>query len=225
MHFNPVQPTIMNRIHFPQREKTLRAGWIIGLWAIFPASTAFFLGRSSVQFADLIRRGVETFSIFFSWKGIRKINRMPDMLYAQKVEKVNSIIVSCALIISSLVVVFLSITRFLTPVSHGVFWPGIIVASVDFIINGYFTQKNFFLSRIDNNQIMHSQWKLYASKSLINLSVLMSLTSYYYINNKNTINLIDLASGVCIALFMQVMAISNLRKNNISREQGYETNL
>lgn len=197
-----------------KREKILKAGWLIGVWALFPASISLYLGKSVVQLVDLLRRVLETFSIFMSWLGIKKINKLYDSYEVRKIENVNNFIIACVMFISFLVIIYLSIHRFIYPVPYGILWPGIIVASVDLIVNIFFAVRNYHLSKEKKGKIMASQSKLYTLKSTVNLSVLISLISIYLIKNKFIVNIINLSCGILIALFMLVTSLKVACKIN-----------
>lgn len=210
---------------YRKREKTMRAGWLIGTWAMIPSTISCVLGNSLVQQADLIRRAVETLLIFSSWVALRKINKLTDVQSIKRVEKINRSAVSIVMMISALLIEVILTIRQFNPISQGILWPGIVVSVGDLAVNLYFTQKTYRLIRADTNPIIDSHFKLYTTKSAMNLCVLLSLICSSIIENANTINVINIVATQILVVFILWTAIQTGFRNSKKANPVIETQL
>lgn len=208
-----------------EKEKTLRYGWMIGVWAIIPSSVSLILGRSNTQLADLIRRSCETMALFLSWVAFKKglkLEAQNSSLNYQKLESKIFLFFTQVIFLSVILVVYTSIHRVLYPKPLGNLALGVIVAFGDLAINGFFWKKNFSLYMIKPSIIMEAQWKLYRIKTTVNLFVLISLLFSMFLKGK-IVTYVDASGAFFVAMFLGYSAFQMLTKSRkllkASREQ------
>lgn len=190
-----------------QKERTLLASWLVSLWAPLGSGTAFLIGRSSVQMADLLRRTSELVALFLAWAVHRKISRGRGGPEADRLERLSSLVVGIIMIVSVLVISWSAIARMLTPVKLGVVWPGLLVASGGALVNGYFWLKFFRLNASEPSPIFETQWRLYRAKTVMDLTLIVTLTASQLLAGNTWAVYLDPAGSLVVAGFMLASAL------------------
>ena len=206
-----------------KKEKTLRYGWMIGVWAILPASVSFFLGKSHTLLADLIKRICETLVLFFSWVAFKKGLRGETEKYHYghgKLEDLVSLFFGQVILLSAGVIVFIALQRMSSPRPHGNLYFGILVALVDAIVNGYFWKRNHALARLASTPLIESQWRLYKAKTVVNVCVLASLVLCVFLGNSASATSVDVVGSFVVALYLMQSAYGLLKINRSAIGQG-----
>jgi ferrous-iron efflux pump FieF len=161
-----------------QKERTLRAAWVISLWAPIGSGVAFVLGRSTILLADFLRRTSELLALFFAWVVFRKVARGSTATYNYgygKLEDLSGLLVACIMGFSCLVIFGDSVNTILNPKPRGSMLVGLLVAIGGCIVNGWFWRRNLSLASQESSPLIEAQWRLYRAKALIDLCVVMTL--------------------------------------------------
>jgi hypothetical protein len=202
-----------------QKERTLLASWLISLWAPLGSGAAFFIGRSSVQMADLLRRTSELVALFLAWAVHRKVSRTRGGPEADRLERFSSLVVGIIMIVSVLVISWSAISRMITPVKLGVVWPGLLVASGGALVNGYFWLKFLRLNASEPSPIFETQWRLYRAKTVMDLTLIVTLAASHLLAGNVWAVYLDPAGSLVVAGFMLASAVRIIR-DSVARLGG-----
>ncbi len=195
-----------------QKERTLLASWLVSLWAPLGSGVAFFIGKSSVQMADLLRRTSELVALFLAWAVHRKVSRTKDGVpEADRLERLSSLVVGIIMIVSVLLISWSAIIRMITPAKLGVIWPGLLVASGGALVNGCFWLKFFRLNASGPSPIFETQWRLYRAKTVMDLTLIATLTASQLMAGNAWAVYFDPAGSLVVAGFMLASALRIIR--------------
>lgn len=194
-------------------EKVLRAAWLLSLWAPLSTGIAYYLGQSSVLLADFLRRSNELLALWLSWyifRIARELEEKGQPEEARKKEKKSSLFMAAVMFLSGAFVFYSAWNSYVSPKPLGWILPGILVATGGLIVNSYFWYKNWSLSRLPGRPILESQWRFYRAKTIIDMTVLLTLfiTSYQVIGPPSW--LADPIGALVVALFIWYSAIKIL---------------
>jgi cation diffusion facilitator family transporter len=162
------------------REKALRGLFIAGLIDVLFTSAAFLLANSSVLLADFLKTFIELIAITLSWVAVRKINSGGGKTYQYglgKLENISSLFVALVMLLSFLIITANAIRNILCP-GHieGVgLWVSIGAQLIYSGINGTLYLKNRRLSREAPSPLMDSQTRLFLTRFIGNVFILLSL--------------------------------------------------
>lgn len=162
------------------REKALRGLFIAGLIDVLFTSAAFLLANSSVLLADFLKTFIELIAITLSWVAVRKINSGGGKTYQYglgKLENISSLFVALVMLLSFLIITANAIRNILCP-GHieGVgLWVSIGAQLIYSGINGTLYLKNRRLSRAAPSPLMDSQTRLFLTRFIGNVFILLSL--------------------------------------------------
>ncbi|MBM4464408.1 MAG: cation diffusion facilitator family transporter [Chloroflexi bacterium] len=161
-----------------EKERSVRAGWLLGLFSLLPTVLAVIIGHSTTLLAGLFKMVCETLASFLAWLSLRKVARGETGVYQYgygKLENLSSLAVAGAMVISFTIVLYGAIDRVRHPAPIGQVWLGLLTTSIAFALNVWLWLKNYRLARKDPSPIMESQWRLFRTKSINNLSVISAL--------------------------------------------------
>ncbi len=190
---------------YRRKERTLRAAWLISLWAPLGTGVAMVLGRSTVLFADFLRRSSELLALFLAWLVIRKVSQGKNARFNYgygKLENLSSLIVATVMVFSFVIIAFSAAGRILDPRPLAILWPGILVASGGLIVNSWFWRRTSALNREESTPVFEAHWRLYRAKSIIDLAVLITLGMSALLRDYNWSVYIDPAGSLIIAVFL-----------------------
>lgn len=159
------------------RQKTLLVALLLSMWAPLVTGIAVVMSTSTTQLADFVRRTVELIVLFVSWWVFRYIannkNLAPDK--AAHLEKISGLSVSAAIGTSALIMLVITISRTGTVEPGGNVYPGLIIATLGFMVNTWFWQRYARLNREQYSSIINAQRQLYQAKALVDLLVIAAL--------------------------------------------------
>ncbi len=161
-----------------KKGNTLKAAWILSLGAPLVTGIAFILGRTNILLADFFRRTAELLALFLSWVVFRKVAKGSNREYNYgyyKLEDVSSLFVGLIMIVSFVIILYSSLNRLLHPTPSGWLIPGLIIASLGFLVNGWFWQQNYRLNNRESTPVFEAQWRLYRAKTLIDFFIIITL--------------------------------------------------
>ncbi|OGI02402.1 MAG: hypothetical protein A2X42_09630 [Candidatus Margulisbacteria bacterium GWF2_38_17] len=199
-----------------KKEKILRNGWLFGVCGIGSSVIALYLGRSTTQLADLIRKSCETLAVFLSWLTFRKSSEETNQSYNYgygKLENLASLIVAEVIIISFFVIVYNAMTRMQNPSPVGNLWFGFLLAINDFALNSWFWNQNYKLAQQTYTPIMESQWRLYRIKTIINGCVILILGLTMLFKTYAWSLFIDPVGSLLVAIYLPISAYHIARQS------------
>jgi ferrous-iron efflux pump FieF len=160
------------------KERSVRAAFLLGVVTFFPDLAAVLLGNSTTILAGFVKTTSETLATLLAWLSLRKIARGKTDLYNYgygKLENLSSLVVAGVMMLSFAVVVSQAWARFVRPEPVGQVWLGLLISTVAYSCNFYFWRRNYALARKEPSPIMESQWRLYRIKSIANLCTILAL--------------------------------------------------
>ncbi len=166
----------------PPREKERMVFTSLAVDALLwiPDIIAAVLAGSIVLYADVLKCANEILATFFAWLTLRKITRGGAATYDYgmgKFETSTSIITGVVMFVSLAFVFYSAVYRieFPEPIRTNGAVLGIVFMSIGVCANSWLWHKNHRLAMIDPSPIMDSQWRLFRTKALSDLSVLVAL--------------------------------------------------
>jgi len=146
--------------------------------SLIPTAYVALSSNSIVLTADFLRCASEFAAIFLSWLIMRRVSRGSQNYYDYgfgRLEQLASLAVAAALFISFCVVIVLGIHRISHPqVVENAFY-GLIFAILSVIGNLFMCFYNKMLSKNDSSPILESQLRLFVTKALASVVVMVSL--------------------------------------------------
>ncbi len=187
------------------KEKALRGLFIAGLIDVCLTTTAFLLSNSSVLLADFLKTAIEFIAITLSWVAIRRINRGGGKTYEYglgKLENISSLFVALVMLLSFLIITANAVRNIITPGHIGGIglWVSIGAQIVYSGINGSLYFKTRRLSRESPSPLMDSQTRLFLTRFIGNIFILISLGLSMAFVGQKWASYIDPAASLVIAL-------------------------
>lgn len=161
-----------------QRERTLRAAWLISAWAPLGTTVAFVAGGTAVQLADLVRRNMELLALIVAWAVYRHVARKGSALGAAaalRLESRASLVVGALMTGSAVAVLYTAWARFVSPQEAGWLLPGLLVAIGGTLVNSWFWWRSWRLNTDSPSPVVSAHWHLYRAKTAVDGAVLATL--------------------------------------------------
>lgn len=192
-------------------ERTLLTSVVLSLPGPLVVGIGLFLGRSSTQVADCIRRTAELAAILVSWIVFRVLHQSgePDARRKKKLESAANLCVGAAMCLSG--AVMLLITQFATPADKGNVIPGLVIAVLGVTTNTWFWLRYRRLNRETPDAILAVQSRLYRAKSLVDACVTAALATVAIAPGTPTARAMDVGGSVIVAAYLIVNGILTVR--------------
>jgi len=174
-------------------ERTLLASVILSSPGPIVVGIGLFLGRSSTQLADFIRRTAELAAIIVSWAIYRVTHKNPeyDENHRQRLERIAGNCVGAALCLSGIAMLLVT---FLYPSKEkGNVTAGLIIAVLGVITNSWFWIRYKMLNKTNPNRILAVQSRL--------VSVCPGSPAAYYM---------DIAGSAAVAVYLLINGADTL---------------
>ena len=162
------------------REKAALTGVIFGFIDTLVTVAAMLASNSSVLLADTCKTVLEFVAVLLAWFAIRRITRGSNHQFNYgigKLENLSSLFVGLLMLLCLCVIAVNTVRNILHP-SHitgiGV-WISIGAQVVYAVVNIFLCLKNRRLAKQESSPIMDSQARLFFTKALANLFILVSL--------------------------------------------------
>jgi len=191
-------------------QRTLLASVALSTPGVIAVAIGFILGRSSTQFADFIRRTAELAAVIVSWTIFSITNKdgahdsvgESVMLKKVRLESIAKRCVGAAMCISGAVMMLIAV------LSHGGesgnVIPGLVIAILGVIVNTFFWLRYSKLNKIDPNEILAVQSKLYRAKSFVDICVVAALATIAIAPNSTAAVYMDIAGSVAVSIYLAV---------------------
>ena len=184
-----------------EKEKTLKAAWLISLLGPILTVYAFYISGSVILLATLIRRTIELISLIFAWYIFKKV-RLEQKASFQKWERLSCLLVSLVLIVSVIVVLFTAFQRFADPQVLDNLTLGLILSLLGCFINRWFWVRKRNYARQKSTPIIEAQWRLYRSKTFMDILIVLTLLGSIFFGDHPLGIYLDPVGSVVLAIFL-----------------------
>ena len=194
----------LSRKQLRKREKTLLASLLLSAWGPLATFIAVIMSNSTTQLADFIRRSVELIALFTSWWVFRQLQRKENYSPEKKakMEKAAGTGIAAALGFSGIIMLALALTRLPGFEPGGNVYLGLAIASLGLVTNIWFWQRYAWMTREHHDPIIDAQRRLYRAKVLVDLSVIVALSSVAFIPWHPAARYIDIFGSAVVAVYL-----------------------
>lgn len=161
-----------------------------------------FVGRSSTQIADFVRRSSELLAIIMAYV-VYKITTKDgicDTVRKDKLERFSNLFVGAMMCLGGSLMLLLAFVS--ENEDKGNVIPGLAIALLGVIANTIFWRKYTKLNKQEPNAILAVQARLYRAKSLVDSCVTIALLSVVLFPTSTLSYYLDLIGSVIVALYL-----------------------
>ena len=195
-------------------EKTLLASVLLSSPGPIVVGAGLFLGRSSTQLADFIRRTAELAAILVSWVVFRLIHKSvePDAARKFGLERTANLCVGAAMCLSGAAMALIAL--FSDAAEKGNVIPGLVIAVLGVTTNTWFWLRYRMLNREKPDAILAAQARLYRAKSLVDACVTAALAVVAIMPGTPAARIMDLGGSIIVAVYLIASGIITIRAVN-----------
>jgi divalent metal cation (Fe/Co/Zn/Cd) transporter len=192
-------------------ERTLLASVVLSSPGPIILGMALFVGRSSTQLADFIRRTAELAAIIVSWIVFRVLHKSGelDVVRKNKLERTGNLSVGAAMCLSGAVILFIAL--FSPDTEKGNVIPGLVIAVLGVTTNSWFWLRYRKLDREKPDAILAVQSKLYRAKSLVDACVTLALVCVVVAPAAPATRYVDLLGSIIVAVYLVMNGMTTIR--------------
>ncbi len=201
-------------------ERTLLASVVLSSPGPIVVGAALFMGHSSTQLADFIRRTAELAAIIVSWIIFRILNKSsePDATRKDRLERTANLCVGTAMCLSGAAMLFIAL---LAPnAQKGNVIPGLIIAVLGVTTNSWFWLRYRKLNREKPDVILAAQSNLYRAKSLVDACVTIALAVVALAPTAPATRYVDLGGSIVVAAYLMMSGIITVRNKKIEAQNS-----
>ncbi len=193
-------------------ERTLLTSVILSAPGPIVVGIGLFLGRSSTQYADFVRRTAELAAIIVSLLVYRVLHKTGavDESRARRLEGMANTFVGGAMCLSGVVMAFLAL--FSAAGQKGNVIPGLVIALLGVTANTWFWLRYRKLSRDGKSAILTAQSRLYRAKALVDGCVTIALSAVALAPLSQAARYTDLGGSLMVAVYLVYSGVSVLRE-------------
>jgi divalent metal cation (Fe/Co/Zn/Cd) transporter len=186
------------------REKILLMALLLSVPGPLITGLAAFSSHSTTQLADFIRRSVELVALFLSWWVFRQLQRKTTLSEADqsRLEGAAGLSVAGTMICSGIIMLVLAISRLSAYETGGDVIPGLIIAGLGLIFNGWFWWRYTRLNREQFNSVIANQKNLYRAKASVDLCVVIALAAVAVAPTHPATKYVDILGSVTVAGYL-----------------------
>lgn len=198
-------------------ERTLLASVVLSSPGPIVVGIGLFLGKSSTQLADFIRRSAELIAIIVSWAVYRITHKGAefDDNHRHQLERVANLFVGAAMCLSGIAMLLVAL---LYPAQEkGNVIPGLVIALLGVTTNTWFWIRYRMLNKANPNSILAVQSRLYSAKAVVDTCVATALLVVAVSPGSPAANFMDIAGSVAVALYLLIngaVTIFSKKANN-----------
>jgi len=211
-HYDSSDPFVGERKHMKMKsgERTLLASVLLSSPGPIVVGIGLFLGRSSTQYADFVRRTAELIAIIVSWVVYRVLhkNGEPDVQRKNKLERNTNICVGAAMCLSGAAMFFIAL--FALETEKGNVIPGLTIAVLGVITNTWFWLRYRRLNREKPDAILAVQSRLYRAKSFVDACITIALTVVILAPDTLAARYVDLCGSIVVAAYLIMSGITTV---------------
>ena len=179
------------------------------LWSVIMASPgplvvgfSLFIGNSSTQTADFIRRTSEFIAIVMSFivYKIAENEKFSDTIKKERLERISNLSVGVLMTLGGAIMTVLALTAHTTDKGNVI--PGLVIAIISASGNVVFWCKYERLGKKSSNPILMVQARLYRAKTLIDTCVTVALITVIVLPESQISHLLDIGGSVVVAVYL-----------------------
>lgn len=194
----------MSNEHTQKKSGTKTLLWSVIMSAPGPLiiGLGLFVGRSSTQIADFVRRSSELLAIIMAYV-VYKITTKDgvcDTVRKDKLERFSNLFVGAMMCLGGSLMLLLAFVS--ENEDKGNVIPGLAIALLGVIANTIFLRKYTKLNKQEPNAILAVQARLYRAKSLVDSCVTIALLSVALFPESQVSYYLDLIGSVIVALYL-----------------------
>jgi len=194
----------MSHEHTQKKSGTKTLLWSVIMSAPGPLiiGLGLFVGRSSTQIADFVRRSSELLAIIMAYV-VYKITTKDgicDTVRKDKLERFSNLFVGAMMCLGGSLMLLLAFVS--ENEDKGNVIPGLAIALLGVIANTIFWRKYTKLNKQEPNAILAVQARLYRAKSLVDSCVTIALLSVALFPESPVSYYLDLIGSVIVALYL-----------------------
>jgi divalent metal cation (Fe/Co/Zn/Cd) transporter len=195
-------------------QRTLLASMLLSAPGPLVIGAGLFLGRSTTQIADFIRRSAELVAIIVSWLVYRLLHNSgePSTVRKEKLERTAKLFVGAAMCLSGLVMIFIALSS--SSGEKGNVIPGLVIAVLGVTTNSWFWLRYRKLNREQPDAILAVQSQLYFAKALVDGCVTIALSVIAAAPQAPISRYVDLVGSLIVALYLLVNGLLTIRGHN-----------
>jgi len=191
-------------------ERTLLASVILSSPGPIVVGIGLFLGKSSTQLADFIRRTAELAAIIVSWAVYRVTYKNTEYddnrrLYLERIANYCVGVAMCLSGIAMLLVTFLCPSK-----EKGNVLAGLIIAVLGVTTNSWFWIRYKSLNKANPNKILAVQSRLYRAKALVDACVTTALIVVSVCPDSPAAYFMDIAGSAAVAVYLLINGADTL---------------
>ena len=193
-------------------ERTLLTSVVLSAPGPIVVGIGLFLGRSSTQYADFVRRTAELAAIIVSFLIYRALNKggSPDPARSQRLEGTANAFVGGAMCLSGAAMAFLAL--FSSSAQKGNVIPGLAIALLGVTANTLLALRYKRLALESKNAILAAQSRLYRAKALVDGCVTLALSAVAAAPLSQAARVMDLGGSLIVAAYLLYSGIAILRE-------------
>lgn len=204
-------------------ERTLLVSVILSSPGPIVVGIGLFIGNSSTQLADFIRRTAELIAIIVSWAVYRVTHNVTkhDANHRYRLERIANHCVGIAMCLSGLEMLLVAL---LNPSEEkGNVIPGLIIAILGVTANSWFWIRYQRLNKANPNTILSAQSNLYRAKALVDICVTTALIAVAVSPGSIAAYFMDIAGSVVVAVYLLINgAVTIFGKKSRNEVQSYD---
>jgi divalent metal cation (Fe/Co/Zn/Cd) transporter len=193
-------------------ERTLLASVLLSSPGPLVLGIALFLGRSSTQIADFIRRSVELVALIVSWVVFRTLHKdgEPEPTRRERLEGIVSFCVGATMFLSGALMLFMALRS--TDVEKGNVLPGLSIAFLGVLVNTWFWIRYRKLNGQRPDAILAAQSRLYGAKSVVDTCVVLALMFVAFAPAAPITGIVDVGGSVVVAGYLLWNGVVTIRR-------------
>ena len=205
--------TTLSQEQRTRREKTLLVSLLLSVPGPLVTWLAVLSSHSTTQLADFIRRSVELVALFLSWWVFRRLhgNITPGKAEQIRLERMAGLGVAAALITSGVLMLVIALSRLSEFEPGGNIVPGLTIAALGVLTNGWFWRRYTRLTREQYNAVMAAQQQLYRAKTSVDLCVVAALATVAIAPTHAVTPYVDILGSIAVAGYLVFSGLRSSR--------------
>ena len=196
--------TELSKEQAASRERTLLIALLLSTPGPLVTGLAAISSHSTTQLADFVRRTVELVALFLSWWVFRRLQRNQALSKKEqsRLEDVAGLGVAAAMICSGIVMLLVAISRFSEFEPGGQVIPGLVIAVLGLITNGWFWRRYTALTREQYSAVIAAQQRLHRAKAIVDLCVVAALAAVAIAPTHRATPYVDILGSITVAGYL-----------------------
>lgn len=176
-----------------------------------------FMGKSTTQLADFFRRTAELLAIIASFIVYSLTNRdgVEDTARKAKLERLTNGFVGAMMFIAGISMILVTILSESTEKGNVI--PGLSIAVMGVIANTIFWFRYSKLWRVEKNEILRVQSRLYRAKSFVDICVTTALTIVAIYPESVAAVYFDKIGSIIVAIYLAWCGIKTIKESKVER--------